>query len=88
MSDGYTIKEMVQEVRQDNKTALQTQERILTTLEGIDGHLTRLNSKVATHESEIHKLKEDHTKVRAYATAISVVIGAVWTVANLVSRWI
>lgn len=73
MSDGYTLKELVQELRQDNKNAIQVQSTILEKLENIDDHLSKLNSKVATHELQIAEQRE--FKVRAMT------LWAVFTVA-------
>jgi hypothetical protein len=53
MAENFTVKEILQEVRGDNKQALQTQAAILNTLEGIDKHLNTLNSKVANHEKRL-----------------------------------
>ena len=62
-SDGYTVKELVEELRADNKTSIVTQAAMLNSLENIDRHLTQLNSKVATHEKKIATLGTFQTKV-------------------------
>ena len=74
MSDGYSLKELVQEVRNDNKEALSVQASILTTLEGIDTHLGKLNSKVATHESTLQKQDRQITTWKAYVTVIGGIV--------------
>jgi hypothetical protein len=71
--DVYSLKEMIQEVRDDNRTAIETQATILSEIKGICSHLERLNSKVATHELQIAEQKE--FKVRAMT------LWAVFTVA-------
>ena len=90
---GYTVKELVQELRDDNKASIATQASVLKSLENIDRHLQTLNSKVATNVLDIATLKTEHTKVRAYAgatkfyaTAVSMFIGAVWTAVNFIYK--
>ena len=60
---GYTVKELVEELRSDNKISIATQAAMLNSLENIDRHLTQLNSKVATHEKKINNLSTFQTKV-------------------------
>jgi len=60
---GYTVKELVEELRADNKTSIATQAAMLNSLENIDRHLTQLNGKVATHEKKITNLGTFQTKV-------------------------
>ena len=62
-SDGYTVKELVEELRADNKISIATQAAMLNSLENIDRHLTQLNSKVATHEKKIATLGTFQTRV-------------------------
>ena len=62
-SDGYTVKELVQELREDNKKSIATQAAMLNSLENIDRHLTQLNGKVATHEKKITNLGTFQTRV-------------------------
>jgi len=62
-SEGYTVKELVEELRADNKTSIATQAAMLKSLENIDRHLTQLNSKVATHEKKIATLGTFQTRV-------------------------
>ena len=85
-TEGYTLKEMVTKVLEQNEKALITQTKMLQHAENVDNHLLQLNSKVATHEQAIGGLKEEHTKVKAYATAVSVVIGTVWTAINFIFK--
>ena len=60
---GYTVKELVEELRADNKASIATQASILKSLENIDRHLTQLNGKVATHEKKITNLGTFQTRV-------------------------
>ena len=60
---GYTVKELVEELRADNKISIATQAAMLSSLENIDRHLTQLNGKVATHEKKITNLGTFQTKV-------------------------
>jgi len=60
---GYTVKELVEELRADNKISISTQAAMLNSLENIDRHLTQLNSKVATHEKKIATLGTFQTRV-------------------------
>lgn len=73
MADGYTLKELVQELRADNKQALQVQSTILEKIQNIDDHLGKLNSKVSTHELQIAEQREFKTK--------ALTVWAVFTVA-------
>ena len=62
-SSGYTVKELVEELRADNKISIATQAAMLNSLENIDRHLTQLNSKVASHEKKIATLGTFQTRV-------------------------
>ena len=83
MSDGYTVKELVNELRTEQRGSIVVQAKILTSLENIDNHLTDLNSKVATNVKNISNLQTEHTQAKAYAVAISAVFGFVITGVNL-----
>ena len=92
-SDGYTVKELVQELRLESRQSVATQASMLNSLENIDRHLQTLNSKVASHVIAIAEIQTEHTKVRAYAgatkfyaTAVSMLIGAVWTAVNFIYK--
>lgn len=82
--EGFTLKEMVKQVRDEQRSALVTQTSMLETLKGIDNHLDKLNSKVADHEERIHALKAEHTRVKGFAAGVSLVIGTVWTMFNFI----
>lgn len=73
----YTLKEMLQEVRDENRKALTTQAHIVTTLEGIDKHLQKLNSKVADHEKRITYNESFISKAQMVWAAVVVVVGYV-----------
>jgi hypothetical protein len=78
MADGYTLKELVQELRNDNKQFLTTQTSILSSLESIDKHLQQLNSKVASHEKRFVTLESFQTKVMTvWGIAIFFVVTAI-----------
>ena len=62
-TDGYTVKELVQELRLESRQNVVTQAAMLNSLENIDRHLTQLNSKVASHEKKIATLGTFQTKV-------------------------
>ena len=71
---GYTVKELVEELRADNKTSIATQAAMLNSLENIDRHLTQLNGKVATHEKKINNFNTFQTKVMTvWGVSIAVV---------------
>jgi len=73
-TDGYTVKELVQELRTESRLSVATQAAILNSLENIDRHLTQLNSKVATHEKKINNLSTFQTKVMtAWGLSIAIV---------------
>ena len=71
---GYTVKELVQELRLESRQSVATQAAMLNSLENIDRHLTQLNSKVATHEQKINNLGTFQTKVMTvWGVSIAVV---------------
>lgn len=71
---GYTVKELVQELRLESRQSVATQAAMLNSLENIDRHLTQLNSKVATHEKKITNLGTFQTKVMTvWGVSIAVV---------------
>ena len=83
MSDGYTVKEIVNELRNEQRGSIVVQAKILTSLENIDSHLANLSSKVATHEKKIGVIETKQTRNDAYAVAIGTVFGVVITGVNL-----
>ena len=71
---GYTVKELVQELRLESRQNVATQAAMLNSLENIDRHLTQLNSKVATHEKKIATLGTFQTRVMTvWGVSIAVV---------------
>ena len=71
---GYTVKELVQELRLESRQSVATQAAMLNSLENIDRHLTQLNSKVAKHEQKITNLGTFQTKVMTvWGVSIAVV---------------
>ena len=71
---GYTVKELVQELRTESRQNVATQAAMLNSLENIDRHLTQLNSKVAKHEKKIATLSTFQTKVMTvWGVSIAVV---------------
>jgi len=71
---GYTVKELVQELRLESRQSVVTQAAMLNSLENIDRHLTQLNSKVAKHEQKITNLGTFQTKVMTvWGVSIAVV---------------
>jgi hypothetical protein len=74
-SDCYTLKELVQELRADQKQQTIHTTAILTTLENIDNHLSKLNSKVASHEKQLNSLGTFQTKVMTvWGVAIFIIV--------------
>ena len=71
---GYTVKELVQELRLESRQSVATQAAMLNSLENIDRHLTQLNSKVAKHEQKITNFGTFQTKVMTvWGASIAVV---------------
>ena len=59
---GYTLKEMVQELRTYQKEQTKTMIEILGHAKNVDEHLDSLNSKVATNAIKINKLETFQTR--------------------------
>ena len=71
---GYTVKELVQELRLESRQSVATQAAMLNSLENIDRHLTQLYTKVATHEKKIATLGTFQTRVMTvWGVSIAVV---------------
>ena len=71
---GYTVKELVQELRLESRQNVATQAAMLNSLENIDRHLTQLNGKVASHEKKIATLGTFQTRVMTvWGVSIAVV---------------
>lgn len=75
MSESYTLKEMLEEVRNEQRQAISTQSHIVTTLEAIDKHLEKLNSKVADHEKRISTNESFIGKAQMVWGAVVLIIG-------------
>ena len=77
-SDGYTVKELVQELRLESRQSVATQAAMLNSLQNIDKHLTQLNSKVASHEKKIATLGTFQTRVMTvWGLSIAIVTTAI-----------
>ena len=73
-SGGYTVKELVQELRLESRQNVATQAAMLNSLENIDRHVTQLNSIVAKHEKKINSFGTFQTKVMTvWGVSIAVV---------------
>ena len=71
---GYTVKELVQELRLESRQNVATQAAMLNSLENIDRHMAQLNSEVASHEQKINNLGTFQTKVMTvWGVSIAVV---------------
>jgi uncharacterized membrane protein len=60
--------------------------RVEEKLDLIHEQTQKTNGRLEKAEDSIGDLKEEHTKAKAYAVAVSMLIGAVVTVANFVTR--
>lgn len=73
--DSYTLKEMVSELRGEQKMQSVVLTQQSSVLENIEKHLAQLNSKVATHEKRFNGLETFQTKVMTmWGVAISVFV--------------
>jgi hypothetical protein len=73
--EGYSLKELVQELRAEQKQQTIHTSSILTTLENIDQHLLKLNSKVAAHERQLGDLGTFQTRVMTvWGIAIFIIV--------------
>jgi hypothetical protein len=70
MSEGYTVKELLDELRDETKEQSTVLTRVCTSLEGIEKHLAQLNSKVATHEKR-------HNDFEVFKTRASIVFSII-----------
>lgn len=78
VNDNYSLKEMIQELRGEQKEQTRHTAIILTTLENIDKHLANLNSKVASHEKRFSGLETFQTKVMTvWGIAIFIIVTAI-----------
>jgi hypothetical protein len=59
---------------------------LVQSVENIDNHLSKLNSKVASHVKEIQALKDEHRNIKSFAAAISVMFGVIITGVNLLLK--
>lgn len=78
MSDGYTVKEMVSRVLDQNEEALVTQTKLLAHAENVDKHLAQLNSKVASHVVDIQQLQNKQSRTETIFYTLSSVLTVVW----------
>ena len=62
MAEGYTIKEMVQELRSHQSAQTETLVRVCSTLENIDKHLNALTQETKSLEQRTSKLEEFQSK--------------------------
>lgn len=91
MSEGYTLKELMEELRVEQKQQTQNTATILASLENIDKNLETLNSKVATHEKKVQivEIMEKEVKeirvLTAQLTSFQTRVMAVWGIATFVA---
>lgn len=91
MSEGYTLKELVGELRQEQRVQTGHTASILASLENIDKHLAQLNSKVATHEKKVQTvevMQKEVKEIRALTTQLTSFqtrVMAVWGIATFVA---
>lgn len=71
--DNYSLKELLQEVREQNRSALVTQTTILSTIESINEHLEQLNSKVAKQEKRTQEIEDEIGSLKMFESKVMVV---------------
>ena len=75
MSDGYTLKEMIHELRTNQQIDSGRSIKILEHASNVDKHLDQLNSKVAKHEKAINNLTTFQTKaMMVWGFAVFVIV--------------
>ena len=77
--DGYTMKEMMREMRETQKEDSARLIRMLAHAENVDNHLDLLNSKVATNIKNIAKNEKSILHIRTVYTTAVAIIGVIWT---------
>ena len=85
-NDVYSLKEMIQEVRNDNKKALVKQSEISVTLNNIDEHLAALNSKVALNVIKIAELEQSHSNIKSVFSAFGILLTGAWAVITFIFK--
>jgi phage shock protein A len=78
MSDGYTVKELLDELREETKEQSTVLTRVCTSLEGIEKHLAQLNSKVASHEK---RHNQSDVRFSTFQTRASIIFSVIIFVA-------
>lgn len=84
--EGYTMKEMVREMRETQKEDSARLIRMLEHSENVDQHLLQLNSKVATNIKNIRRNEKDISHFKTVSTTIASVGGVVWAVITFIIR--
>lgn len=81
MSDGYTVKEMLdsvmketKELREEMKQQSAVLTRVCTSTEGMEKHLGQLNSKVATHEK---RHNDNDVRFSTFQTRASIIFSII-----------
>lgn len=86
MSEGFSNKEMLIKIIDQNEQFLITQTKILSHSENVDNHLELLNSKVASHEGKIKNLGDEHIKARTVFGTLSVLLTGAWAVVTFILK--
>ena len=86
MSEGYTLKEMVSELRDHNKLMDERQVRMEETLNKILDQAIKTNGRVSANETGIRNLSSEHRRVKTVFGTLSAVLSIVWAVLTFVVK--
>ena len=87
-SEGYTLKEMVSELRAHNHVMDDRQVRMEGILEQILEQAKKTNGRITVNEDEIKILKAEHTRLKTVGATIATIAAFVWGAVEYVTRFL
>ena len=76
--NGYTIKEMMREMRETQKEDSARLIALVEHAKNTDEHLAQLNSKTVTNTKDIGKNRESISHIKTVYSTVAAILGIVW----------
>lgn len=85
-TDGYTLKELVKELRKEQSEHRDRTIRMEETLNKVLEQATRTNGRLLRAEQLIDGLQDEHKRVSTIFATVTVILTGVWTVLTFIVK--